>query len=255
MYPQVNKKRLWLIFGIAAVVMIGLVAGAAAIYNALHKPTYGTGGVAITNYDKKVKNLPDDRKQSIEAALRNTIKLNLPNDTSMPNIDDATIRDGSEQQTELIKNTRYKGTFIVDIASIKQSYRVNYTYSSDPHDSFAVGYPVNITCLTTSELKYGDFQCKSVTSEESKGVDPIVGLLPHTTLSYNLRADSTSGNLILYARLDIASVDLKGDVASKQRAIAMYKKEVTDWISQQGLDPSKYTIKYNYDDNGNPVAL
>lgn len=250
MGPQLNRNRLWIVGGIVLVVMVALVAGIAAIYNSLHKPSYSQG-VAITNYDKKIKNLPDDRKQSIEAALSNTIKLNLPNGTAMPNIDDATIRDGSEQQTELVKNTRYKGSFIVDIASIKQSYRVQYAYSSDPNDSFAIGYPVNVTCLSINELKYGDFQCKSVVSEESKGIDPIISQLPHTTLSYNLRASTTSGSLILYADLDIASVDLKGDLASKQRAVALYKKEVTDWIAQQGLDPSKYTIKYNYDDNGN----
>jgi len=59
--------------------------------------------------------------------------------------------------------------------------------------------------------------------------------------------------MILVVELRIPESDLKGDLASKQSVVAMYKNEVALWLESKGLAPSTYTYEYNYDNSGNLV--
>lgn len=78
--------------------------------------------------------------------------------------------------------------------------------------------------------------------------------LPYENFSFKLSPDATQGDeLIIIATLDIPQSDLKGNAASKREVVALYKGEVNDWFKSKGIDPTKYEIQYNYDDNGNII--
>jgi hypothetical protein len=237
-----NKKRLFLAIIIIVSVCIVLGIIATVTYNTLNKNPYGQG-IVINDFNKKVKNLPSDRVESISAMLYNTVQLNLKDGQEMPNIPDANIREGSEKQDEVTKNAQYSGSFIVDIESIRQSYKVTYSYSKDPNDDFMSGYPVGVSCLDGAEVIYKDFQCKDLTSEESKGVDPIIYRLPHDTLTYRITAlEGDDATISLQIDLYLSSVDLSDSAA----AIQQYKLEALTWIESQGFNPDDYQITYSH---------
>lgn len=206
----------------------------------------------IRGYDRLVKNLPESYKSAIEAALRDMIAYNGIDESQLDSVKDAITRKDSAAQEEELKDYRYTGRFIVDIESIGHSYQVQYEYSKRPEMNAQSGYPVLVGCLPKDQLIYGDFSCKERYTQTDEIVkDPIVSRLPRNTLSYSLIADATGKELILRAELRIPEIDLQGGSASRRQTVALYKKEVTEWITSQGLDPAKYTIYYNYLDNGN----
>ncbi|MFZ1301767.1 MAG: hypothetical protein WAQ27_04325 [Candidatus Microsaccharimonas sp.] len=248
-----QQKRIIIITLIVLLVVIA-VSSIFAYINANKNP-YGES-INIIGYDENVKNLSKDYKFAISAALYDIVNFNSSTKVKPGDVKDATLRAGSAQQTEHTKNTQYSGSFIVDIESLKQSYKIQYSYSTKPNDPFVAGYPIYAGCLAEEDVIYKDFDCKSVSrNEEAAKEDPIISFLPHKTLSYELKADTTGEKLVVYALLRIPEIDLSGDLASKQQMVALYKKEVTDWITEQGLNVSDYTIKYNYSDNGDPINI
>ena len=246
-----RQLRIITIVGILFFIIIGVFIYIA--YSNANKNEYGES-LSINNYDQKVKNLSKQYKDAITASLYKTVLLNSSNEVKASSIKDAIIRENSDSQDEVIKNEQYTGDFIVDIASIKQSYKVQYTYSKTVDNEVLSGYPILVSCLDVKDLKYGDFKCKDLYVDKSKQDDVIVGYLPYNTLDYRLTGNTTTGELVINAKLNITPGDLKGSVESRQKIVAMYKKEVTNWIKSKNLDPSKYTIVYNYDDNGNLLS-
>ncbi len=98
-------------------------------------------------------------------------------------------------------------------------------------------------------LNLTDEQENLLVSEQDKyqgaSQDPIVSRLPYGSLNFSLSAVTTTdanrkSKLILQAKILLSNAD-KSDEAT---AIESYKKEVTDYISSIGYDPTKYEIQY-----------
>ena len=244
------NNRVRIVIVISAIVLIILAIVLSIIGFTVNKNPYGES-IKIQNYSAKVKNLSNDYENNISAALYDIVQKNSDSKVNGAEVKDALIRDQSEVQNEVLRQQRYQGSFIVDIASLKQSYSVQYAYSTRANDSFVSGYPILLSCLDEKDAIYKDFKCKDlVETEASTKQDALVNFLPHSMISYSLKADLSSGSLVLYATLNIPQSDLKGDAAANQETVRMYKKLVTDWIRSQGFDPATYTINYNYTDNG-----
>jgi hypothetical protein len=93
-------------------------------------------------------------------------------------------------------------------------------------------------------LLYGDFDCKDSITIESKDTDPITGILPHSTLTYEIRAVT---NEDLSARLIIRLLLTRVDYNTREaEAVNEYKKEALDWIRSQEINPDDYAIEYVY---------
>jgi hypothetical protein len=200
--------------------------------------------VLIKGYNNTVKNLSDNYEKLIMAELYKVIRLNAKEGDSVPSVKDATLRDGSAQQEYSEEFSIYKGSFIVDIESLKQSYIVTYTYSRDPNSTALGGYPVLVSCLPAEQLKYGDFSCKDIETEESADLNPITTVLPYSTLTYSIRAvNNDDGSVRLVVTLSITEADRRSGEAA---AVAAYKEEVLSWISSQGFNPADYDIVYDY---------
>lgn len=71
--------------------------------------------------------------------------------------------------------------------------------------------------------------------------DPVLSYVPYGGLHFQLDANSDSGLLTLVAELRLSAADVKID---REKAIETYKKEVLDYLSGNGIDPSKYQIEY-----------
>lgn len=199
--------------------------------------------VLIKGYDDNVKNLSTDYENLIMAELSGVIKLNTKDGESVANVKDATLRDGSAQQEYSEEFSIYRGSFVVDIESLKQSYLMTYTYSRDPDSAALGGYPVLASCLPVDQLKYGDFSCKDIETEESGDLNPITTILPYSTLSYSIRAVHDDDTIRLVVTLFISGADRRSGEAA---AVTAYKNEVLDWISSKGFNPADYEITYKY---------
>lgn len=241
-----NKKRIIIILAIVFVV-VGVVT---LIWFLMQKDTNQFGKfIKIQNYSSKVKNLPSSVQDATQSYLYNVVVLNVDKSVQPEKIPDANIRDSSDSQ--VFEKNIYKGKYIVDIASIKQSYQVEYTYNRDPNVIY--GNPIVVSCLPKEKLIYGEFNCKDIVSSQSNKEDPIMRYLPYQSYSFSIRPDTTQGSLILNVNLTIPDMDLKGTTESKTKTIARYKNDVQQWIKSKNLDPANYTLKYNYDDAGNAL--
>lgn len=204
--------------------------------------------IRIQNYEAKIKNLPSEVRDATESYLYNVTVMNIDSSINASKINDAKIREGSNEQ-ELEDNV-YTGTYIVDMASIKQSYGVSYTYSSD--DNKLGGNPVVVSCLPKDKLIYGEFKCTDIVSKQASKTDNIIRYLPYQNFSFKISPDATQGEtLVLVVTLSIPESDLKGSQASRLEVLNAYKKQVTDWVESKGVDPKDYVFQYNYDDAGN----
>lgn len=235
-----KNQKIAIFFGIA-VLFVGIIIYISVIYS---QNQYGNG-VNINGLDSTVKNISKERKDSIKTTLYNTIKINSVSESEINKINDANIRSDSNAQ-DYDKNLKnYSGSFIVDIASIKQSYLVQYTYSPSSNNADLAGNPTSVLCLEKSKLIYGEFGCKDIFTQQTGAEDPIIQYLPKSTLSYQIDGVVDADNKLqsLDVQFQLSNADYKTGV---EAAVAQYKNEVNSWILSLGLNPQGYVINYNY---------
>lgn len=224
--------------------MLGLIAIIIGfvIYKTNYEKPYGTE-ITISNFSSKINNLPDDRKASISAYLYDTVKKNSNQSITVAEIGEAIIRENSNSQVFNSEAKVFNGSFIVDIEKIKQSYKIEYVYSSDKNSDQLGGYEVLVLCLPSDKLIYGSFDCKEL-FEDSEGIDPIVTALPYSTLSYEIRyIDTGKEKSTLTIRLFVSEADRSTDEAA---AVNSYKQEALNWLISKGFNPDNYEITYSY---------
>lgn len=246
---NLSRRNRIIFFIFAALVVIALIVAAIiGVGKSASQNQFG-GYIKIQNYDAKVKNVSSDVKDAIQSSLYNTVKMNTATDFNPATIKDAFIRDGSDTQAYDSTTQVYSGLFLVDMASIKQTYQVQYSYSvSNTIDTG--GSPIIITCPTPDQLKYGVFTCKDLVSTQANPDDALLQYLPYQNFSFKISPDQTSGKLVLNVALNIVDSDYGTTVAEHAQAVADYKGYVVDWFNSKTIDASKYTILYNYTDAG-----
>jgi hypothetical protein len=200
--------------------------------------------ITITNYDAYVKNIPSSERNMIESTLYSTATLNNSDAEKLKSIKDAVIRKGTYTQT--YKASIYSTSFIVDIKSIKQSYKIQDQYSHlSVEQSGLRDYTTLALCLDKDKLLYGDFKCQDIFSQQS-GVsqsDPILQYLPVSTLTYSLDLDPSSSQLRIIATIHLSNIDYK---LGEQQSVDQYKSDIKAWFDSKGLDITKYSISYKY---------
>jgi flagellar basal body-associated protein FliL len=239
-----RRNRIIFIIVVCAVVLL-LLGALIAVLSSVFAPKNPYGNSApIPGYDNLIKNLSPDYKDNITAQLYQTIKLNNPKGPDPSKISDITLRTNSVTQEVLTSQKQYTGSFIVDIASLGQSYKIQYTYSTGANDPILGGYPIIVSCPDKTELIYGEFNCKTTYDQSNTPTDPIVQYVPYSTLDYEIAAIQNDDNSVtLKVQLSLSDADYK---TGKDQAVAQKKQEVLDWITSKGIDPSKYQIDYSY---------
>lgn len=202
--------------------------------------------IVISNFNKYIKNIPKSERVAIEKSLYTTVIGNVekPDPKSINSIDDAFIRDGSYSQD--YKDKVYSTAFIVDIASIKQSYRVTNLYSPiGKEEAELYDYTILVLCLGKGELKFGEFKCQDRITQENgfEEYDPIIGLIPYSTLNYTINRNFKSEKLQLLVKLYLSEVDRRMGV---QESIDYYKEQIKAWFESNKLNIEDYDIVYEY---------
>lgn len=95
-----------------------------------------------------VDDLPQTQKDQIFAQLYSVLKYNLGENE--PPASGAIVREGTVDYGYNEDTKVYSGSFIVDVPSVEQSYKVQLDWSPEPDNMYLGGYPVLITCVPKS---------------------------------------------------------------------------------------------------------
>jgi hypothetical protein len=132
-----------------------------------HTALVQVNSTPIINYDDYVRNIPSEERTFLENALYGTLLFNLK-DVNPINISDAKIRHDSYNQNFFEEESGYYATeFMVDIESIRQSYRVRDVYLVA--GSYMGEFPRLVLCPSAEELIYDSFNCRDSISVEQDG--------------------------------------------------------------------------------------
>jgi len=232
------------VFIIALTAFIGLLIIAAAIYlYVTSKNQYGDA-IKIQNLGSYTAGKPvnKERVDFVQHDLFNTVNKNLDKPVKGSSVKDALVRDGTFSQTYNDKVDVYTVKFIVDIASLKQSYDVSYQWveSGDSYQKLDE-YGTGVRCLPKDKLKFGDFNCKDMFTQ-LQPTEPLLQHLPYTTPNIDVVLDPRAEKT-LSVTIQTSAADERTD---PDAAIALYKSQVNSWLrSVGGVDPSDYTIRYD----------
>jgi hypothetical protein len=236
---SITKKKIILV----SVLLVIIFAAICVVWFISSQERPSNTQTPIKNFDNLVKNFPDDKKKNIYQALAIIIKYNNQDkNIDMNKIDDAVIRKGSEKQDEVKKDTNYTGSFIVDIESLKQSYRINYVYSNDQNSNFASGYPIIASCLEESELIYGYFKCEQPNAQLRESGDKLLKLLPYNSPYYTITgipATSTDSKPTI-----VIQIMSTYNSERTRKTFMTYKDQALAWIKEQGVSIDDYTVRY-----------
>jgi len=121
--------------------------------------TYGTT-LVISNWSEYVENLPDDERDQAETTLYDTVIKNLPTGRSLLSTDSPEIRADSYDQTYDPVTQIYYTNFLIDIPSLKQTYRFLSQYSDLPREESGLfDYTIQVSCPNKSDLIWDEFKC------------------------------------------------------------------------------------------------
>lgn len=234
---EANKKKIVILAIIATIIII-----VPLFIFSLKPKKYGVG-IEIKGYDKYLTEIPRDTRDSLNSTLYNIVKMNLESNAKI-DVKDAVIRGDKSITNKYDNKTKVtSGTFIVDMASIKQSYLMHFEWSSEKGADYS-GYPVVAECLPIEKLVYGDFNCKDMFTVLKENRDPILDDLPYRGAdNYSVTASYDENKKIM---LDVA-IRLDPSVvgeAEKAAYIQKAKDEFAYWLSWVGHDIKDYKVNY-----------
>jgi hypothetical protein len=237
-----KKNRIWIVAMISAMLIIIVILIIVLIPKQAAEPEQV---IKINELDKTVKNLPNSELASIESMLRSIVELNIDENSSF-DIKDAKVRDGSYNQT--VDDDIIVSTFIVDIESLRQSYKVYDYYSSKNNEEIEKSdYNIQVSCLSKKDLIYGEFKCKDRSTIENNlsEVDQLSFLLPHRTENYEVSLNGYDldhkGNLSVVVYV---SKDLVTNKSAIDEVVQREIEAIREWIRSEGADPANYNISY-----------
>lgn len=185
--------------------------------------------IDIIDDSDQTASMPVAAKDSYEDALWNIIKNNVDN-VGRSVIKDARIRDGSYKEETVNDDGVVQASFIVDIDSIKQTYRV--VISWDKNGSNVTEAIVD--CPAVSESKYPDSFCRGTyrDTDDLSLYLPYFISAPHDSEVVDVSIDGDESEHKIYV-----------DVANCQPE--RLKQKAMEYLKSTPIDLSKYEIVYD----------
>ena len=242
---QKEKQFSPLIIGVMSVVLIVLSIIIIVVMSNQKSSEYkDKDNFEISNLSKYTSGKPSDKEtlDYIKHALYETVNKNSEENIPSGSIKDVLIRDGSfSQELESHRNI-HKVTFIVDIASLRQSYFISYQWANSSNSGPLDEWGTVVTCLEEKDIIYKDFnKCTDMTKE-------MINASPDENISKNLpySSDFFSVNYYMEGEETIISVQIMLNNNSERTAKAfdMYKDDAKKWMNNNNIDTSKYKITY-----------
>lgn len=233
---MINKKRAFLVVFIF-ILLVGLISVAYYYQQNSNK-------ISIENIDKYFKKIPNSRKNDLYRALY----TQLTNDGVLSKYkSDATIRNNSISEIYYKDSKIYKNTFIIDIPSIKESFKINILWSNYSNVDLG-GNSLLFSCLEKSEIIYSSFNCKKSLGLPEIIDDNIIQYLPYSVSNYSIVLKSNTGDKIsLYIDIFLDLADTENN--KTDASIAKYKLAAINWIKSKNLNPENYIINYRIHGN------
>lgn len=204
--------------------------------------------IRIDNFSSYFSDTPTEQQEMIFHGLYNAVARNTADPAAIPKsgalIRADTVTSESNPETQV----NY-GTFIVDLAALEQSYRVQFEWSPEAGNPNLSGYAVLVTCPAAEFVIYPDFVCTDELTEENERIEeinteyPIMKDLP-------IKIDYFAGGYGKQTRYDI-----EGDLNTYENGENTFKIIITDYsggnyeaaltrIRDLGYNPDDYTIEY-----------
>ncbi|MBR2543647.1 hypothetical protein IKF03_03605 [Candidatus Saccharibacteria bacterium] len=239
-----NPKKRLAIFIVIGVVFFSVVGFALLWFGGFFKdnlsPAVRENQVIIQNLKDYTKEQSDkDILQVIQYSLFTTIRYLIDDPKLIKSIDDAVVREGSFSSRYDESRRVYVVDFIVDIPSLRYSYKAQYEWS-DKKDPIFDEWGTQVTCLPKSDLIYGSFNCWDVEDELAGTNDPAGQVLPYRPLSnkFFIRADINSQGKVEKINVDI--------YACRDIDVDPIEAEAKKWIVENIPDYSDYVYGYSY---------
>jgi hypothetical protein len=189
--------------------------------------------VLIVNYAEYVRNLPENERESIEQMLRYVINLNGRGE-AIP--EDAEIRGNSYAQSKT--GEEFESTFVVDIPSVQQSYRViDYYDPAFRGEEVPRDYMILVVCLEKSAWIYEDFWCQDRFSVEfdMPWSDAVLRSVPYEEADF--AADVEVAGYDSRVRKVILRVEVKTERGAAEAALGR-------WLESRGLAMRDYVVDW-----------
>lgn len=247
--PASKKSRFWRLRmedGIPNyILLIGMVIAMLAV---IWGAWFVVGEIKLANSKMtKISNLwyygrgiPETSENSVYAMLYSAIQNNLPEGENTPHRG-ARIRKDSYMQEKVVNsgdvNNVWHSEFIVDIAKIRQSYKISVDWPLDGMRAFSNYYP-EVSCLSRDEVIYEDFVCKELPERFPGEKSNPARYLPHTVVN-----DETGEEEYTVRRFNNDLMVFMQTCGDAQRA-KEYKAAASAWLDSTELDLEKYDIKY-----------
>ena len=222
--------------GITAVIFVILLI--ITLIQIFRPNPYGPG-LRIDNLSDHVSDLSSDRKKSMFAALYRIVQSNLSDDASVPK-SGAIIREGTADIVYNEITDVHSGSFIVDIEEIRQSYKIQYEWSSNETNPNLSGYPMLASCLDQHLVIYKEFKCKDMFSADN--------LNPYDAMSLRLpHHGETPSGVAVYLQLrkylsGERYLEVNVNSCGNQGVLEQAKQYAMDWVQLFGLDAEKDVI-------------
>lgn len=195
--------------------------------------------ISLTRQDNRVaiynnahNNIPIDKWEAIKQKLWYVIKVNIAN-VDENYLDDIAIRENSylESEDNIDGAKVYEASFLVDIDSLKQTYRVTTRWSKSKDVIFS-DPPTSIECPPKFLMKYPETECRGMTTTTAS---------PQLYLPYSKKNDD-----------GITIYDITQDNTSSKTIKVLvwdceYEKNKTaadEYLQSTGIELEKYNIVY-----------
>lgn len=233
---MINKKQI-IILVTSFICLIGLLSAIYIIQN-------NSNQISINNYDKYLKNLPNDRKTDINRAIYSQIRYL---DKLQDYKNDTNIRSNSYSEKYNKSSFIYQSSFIIDIPSLKISYRIGLSWTKKSNIELS-GSNLSFSCVEKSEIIYKDFNCRKSLNLPDITDDKILNYLPYSVSNYSIIIKSnTPSGISLYIDIFLDLADTENN--KTETSIAKYKTAALNWIKSKNLNPNSYIVNYRIHGN------
>jgi len=196
-----------------------------------------------------VENIPRSEIDNILVALSGTLELNT--NERISRIRDIEVREGSYRQ--YFEGEEFFTSFIVDIESLRQSYRIINAYSPSVSDLNDTDYRQLARCIFGDDVIFPEFEfnCQDRISAESgmPRADPIQNVLPYRSVFYSIGigiSTETKIGLGIFINMPNPAINPERATENDIFVAERTKREALDKIRELGFNPDDYIIEYSW---------
>ncbi len=195
--------------------------------------------VQIENFSTVAPNIPKFYQLEVESNIwQDLISYNnTPDDTYTT----ANIRDNTYQEESAGDNTN-TSSFIVDIPSLQQSFKVSFNWQSNI--SIPDEYLINISCPYYTDVIYQDSNCRVSDNPFTNLYQYLPATLPANNETVELKLSASSFSMDDLTNRTYLNVDyLICDEDTNYDDLV--KNRVEAWLKERYIDYSAIQIEYN----------